>query len=216
MRRSKLGRHMNVRGLAAIAIAGPIIFAAAVVFQDIVQYDYLIAHGDDPRTTSPISINRLGPYGWIQEANFAVIGISVLALAVAAHRGIRGAGRSGLGPAFIAIWGVAWLLGMFPIERHVHTFSGYMHGVAFLLLSVGAVPMFLFMWRRLRTSPGWDGFARYTLGMGLLTAPLWAASLAFQKVVPLSWFYVWVTAVLLWCVLLGVRIWRAAPAESDH
>jgi hypothetical protein len=88
---------VTVRTLATIGIAGPIVFAAAVLLQDIIQYDYLVANGDDPWTTSPVSINALGPYGWIQVLNFGVMGLSVLALAVGAHRGIRGASRSMLG-----------------------------------------------------------------------------------------------------------------------
>jgi uncharacterized protein DUF998 len=106
---------LSVRTLAAIGIAGPIVFAAAVLLQDILQYDYLVANGDDPWRTSPVSVNALGPIGWIQVVAFAVMGASVLALAIAAHRGIRGATHSGLGPAFMAIWGLAWLLAVFPI-----------------------------------------------------------------------------------------------------
>ena len=204
---------MSVRTLAAIAITGPIIFAALVLFQDVLQYGYLVANGDDPWTTGPVSVNALGPYGWIQVLNFGVMGLSVLALAVAAHRGIHGPSRSVLGPAFIGLWGIAWLLGMFPIERQPYSFSGYMHGVSFAVITLGAIPMYLFMWRRLRQSPGWEGFGRYTLAMGVLTFPLEAASLGLQQVVAFSWFYLWVAALLAWCVLLGLRLWRVSNTQ---
>lgn len=199
---------MNLRTLATIGIAGPLVFAALVLLQDFLQYDYLVANGDDPWTTSPVSINALGPYGWIQIINFGVMGLSVLTLAVAAHRGIRGPNRSVLGPALIGLWGLAWLLAMFPIERMPHSLSGMLHGISFVTLSLVVVPMYLLMWRRFRRSPGWEGFARYTLAMGVLTVPLEAGSIALQGIVPFSWFYVWVAAVLLWCVLLGVRLLR--------
>ena len=52
------------------------------------------------------------------------MGLSVLALALAAHRGIRGASGSVLGPAFMALWGIEWLASMLPIERQTHSFSG--------------------------------------------------------------------------------------------
>ena len=179
----------TIRLLAAIGIAGPLLFAAAVLFQDIVQYDHLVANGDDPWTTSPVSVNALGPYGWIQILNFGVLGVSVMALAVAAHRGIQGAGRSVVGPAFLGLWGVAFLISMFPIERQPQTFSGQAHAIAFLLASLVLIPMYLFMWRRMRRSPGWGRFGRYTLAMGVLTLPFEIVSIALQQVVPFSWFY---------------------------
>lgn len=37
---------------------------------DILNYPFLVATGNDPFTTSPISVNALGPYGWIQIATF--------------------------------------------------------------------------------------------------------------------------------------------------
>ena len=206
---------MSTRTLAAIAIAGPVIFALAVLIQDVIQFDHLVANGDDPWTTSPVSVNALGPYGWIQILNFGVMGLSVLALAVAAHRGIQGPNRSVLGPAFIGLWGLAFLLSMFPIERVPETFSGQAHAVAFLFASLLPIPMYAFMWRRMRQSPGWEAFGRYTLAMGVLTLPLEVASIALQQVVPFSWFYLWLAAQLLWCVLLGLRLWRAAPTPAE-
>ncbi len=197
---------MSLRALAAVAIAGPLMFAAAILLQDIIQYDHLVANGDDPWTTSPVSVNALGPHGWIQVLNFGVLGLSVLALAAASHRGVRGPGRSVLGPAFIGLWGLGFLLSMFPIERELHSFSGYMHGIAFGVVSFVLIPMYLFMWRRLRRSPGWEAFGRYSLIMGVLTLPLEIASIALQRIVPFSWFYLWVGAHLLWCVLLGLRL----------
>ncbi len=204
-----------IRTLAAIGIAGPLLFAAAVLVQDIVQYDHLVANRDDPWTTSPVSVNALGPYGWIQILNFGVLGVSVIALAAGAHRGIQGARRSVVGPALLGLWGVAFLLSMFPIERQPQTFGGHAHAIAFLLVSLGLIPMYLFMWRRLRESRGWERFARYTLTMGVLTLPLEIVSIALQQVVPFSWFYLWFAAQLLWCVLLGLRLWQAASTVSE-
>lgn len=145
--------------------------------------------------------------------DFGVLGSSVIALAVAAHRGIRGDSRSIVGPAFMALWGVAFLLAMFPIERQPHSFSGYVHGIAFVVMSLTLIPMYLFMRRRLRRSPGWEGFARYTLVMGVLTFPLQIASVALQEIVPFSWIYLWLGAQLAWCVLLGSRLLRSAEAS---
>ncbi len=205
---------MSTRTLAAIAIAGPVIFALAVLVQDVVQYDYLVANGDDPWSTSPVSVNALGPYGWIQTLNFGVMGLSVLALAAAAHRGIRGPNRSLVGPVFIGLWGLAFLLSMFPIERVPKTFSGQAHAVAFLFASLLPLPMYAFMWRRMRQTPGWEGFGRYSLVMGVLTLPLEIGSIALQQVVHFSWFYLWLGANPTWCVLLGLRLFAEASAPD--
>jgi hypothetical protein len=205
---------VSTRTLAAIAIAGPVIFALAVLIQDVVQYDYLVANGDDPWTTSPVSVNALGPHGWVQILNFGVMGLSLLALAVAAHRGIRGPNPSLVGPAFIGLWGLAFLLSMFPIERVPQTFNGQAHAIAFLFASLLPIPMYAFMWRRMRWSPGWEAFGRYSLTMGVITLPLEIGCIALQQVVPFSWFYLWLATQLLWCVLLGLRLWLAAPAPG--
>lgn len=205
---------MSSRTLAAIAIAGPLIFATALLVQDVIQYDYLVANGDDPWTRSPVSVNALGPHGWIQVLNFGVLGLSVLALALAAHRGIRGPSRSVIGPALIGLWGIGFLLSMFPIEREVRSFSGLAHGLAFVAVSLLLVPMYVFMWLRLRRSPGWESFGRYTLAMGLLTLPLEIGSFALQEFVPFSWFYLWLAAHLLWCVLLGLRLLASEPTKE--
>ena len=202
---------MNTRTLGTVAVVGPIVFGSAVLFQDVLQYDYLVAHGDSPWTTSPVSINALGPHGWIQIVNFGVLGIAVLALAMAARRVTGGFNDSLLGPALIAAWGVGWLLGMFPIERHTHSFSGYMHGISYVTVSLAAVPMYVFMWRHLRRSPSWRSFAVYTLAMGMFTLPLEFGSIALRSLIPFSWFYLWLATQLLWCALLGLRLARAAP-----
>ena len=206
---------MHVRPLSVAAIAGPLVFAAAVLLQDVIQFDFLVANGDDPWTTSPVSVNALGPYGWIQILNFGVLGLSVLALALAAHRGIRGPIRSPVGPAFIGLWGLAFLLSMFPIERVPESFSGHAHAIAFVLVSLVPIPMYAFTWRRMRHAPGWAAFGRYTLAMGLLTLPLEAGAIALQEAVPFSWFYLWLGAQLLWCVLLGIRLYRT-PATRER
>lgn len=202
---------MSIRTLAGIGVAGPLLFAVVVLVLDVVQYDYLVASGDHPWTTSPVSVNALGPHGWLQIVNFGVLGLSVIALSVAAHRGIRGESRSIVGPAFLALWGVAFLVSMFPIERQPQSFSGYAHGIAFIVMSLTLIPMYLFMWRRLRQSPGWESSARYTLIMGVLTFPVQIASVALQVIIPFTWIYLWLGAQLVWCMLLGARLWAADP-----
>lgn len=207
---------MSTRTLAALGVAGPLLFAVVVLFLDVVQYDYLVANGDDPWTTSPVSVNALGPNGWLQIVNFGVLGLSVIALSVAAHRGIRGESRSIVGPAFMALWGVAFLFSMFPIERQPQSFSGYAHGIAFAAVSLTLIPMYVFMWRRLRRSPGWEGFARYTVVMGALALPLEIASFALQAIIPFSWFYLWLGAQLVWCTLLAARLWAVDPRRASR
>jgi hypothetical protein len=141
------------------------------------------------------------------------MGTSALALAIAAHRGLPGSSIAG--PAFTGLWGLAWLLSVFPIERQPHSFSGYAHGVAFVLLSLVAIPMLLFMWRRLRQAPGWESIARYSLIMGVLTFPLEFASIPLQMSVPFPWLYLWLASLLIWCVLLGVRLWRVQESTLN-
>lgn len=100
-------------------------------------------------------------------------------------------------------------------DQRTTAISGYVHGIAFVVISFALIPMYLFMWRRLRRSPGWESFGRYTLAMGVLTVPLEIGSIALQEIVPFSWFYLWLGAQLLSCLLLGLRLWHTASQANQ-
>jgi hypothetical membrane protein len=66
---------MNHRALAVVATAGPPLFAAVTVLAGLLKPGYDIAE----QTVSDLAV---GDYGWIQSANFLILGVAILAYAV--------------------------------------------------------------------------------------------------------------------------------------
>src|SRR5512138_1156695 len=73
-----VGRLVAARHAALAGILGPIIFGGVIALLDVLQFDFLVATGNSPLTDNPISVNALGPYGWLQTINFLVFGLLVL------------------------------------------------------------------------------------------------------------------------------------------
>ena len=72
---------------------GPATFALVVVVLTLVQYDFMVGLGWHPVRSSDVpwpSGLALGPLGWLQDANFLLFGLTLIAFAVGLDRGGRG------------------------------------------------------------------------------------------------------------------------------
>src|SRR3954454_4027216 len=77
--------HLNRRALATAGVAGPVVFLAVSLLAGLLKPGY------DLRSQS-ISELAVGAYGWLQTANFFVLGAAMIAAAVAL--GLAAAPRS--------------------------------------------------------------------------------------------------------------------------
>jgi hypothetical protein len=88
---------------------GPATFALVVVVLTLVQYDFMVGLGWHPVRSSDVpwpSGLALGPLGWLQDANFLLFGLTLIAFAVGLHRGVARGGRgSSVGPALLVLAG---------------------------------------------------------------------------------------------------------------
>lgn len=123
-----------------------------------------------------VSELSLGPRGWIQIANFIVLGMLLLAFA----RGVAAEFRTGKasrgGPILLTIIAVLFLVSgpflMDPTGTPVNqaTVHGTIHGLAggivFLLMPISC---FVFL-RRFRADPGWRSLRWPTLVLGIIIA----------------------------------------------
>jgi hypothetical protein len=115
-------------------LAGPL-FLVALFAQDAITPDF-------HPMKHPGSSLELGPYGWVQQVNFVVAGLLVLAFAA----GLRRATRRWAGPVLIAVWGVGLIgAGVFvtdPVNGYppgpVALIGGTWHGRLHDALSVPA------------------------------------------------------------------------------
>ncbi|MDP8929983.1 MAG: DUF998 domain-containing protein [Actinomycetota bacterium] len=90
-----------------------------------------------------VSALEAGPYGWVQQVNFAVFGVLTIAFAVGLHLGMHPTRASVAGPAIIAWTGVVLVLAaIFPLREDAYgvtydpTGLHFVNGLVFFL-SIG-------------------------------------------------------------------------------
>ncbi len=206
--------------LAAAGIVGPILFTVGFVVQGFLRAD--LRSGYNP-ITQQISELTAGPYGWVQQVNFVVFGLLLIAFAVGLHRGVRVAAPWVVGPALIAWNGVELVVaGVFPLREDaagliydpigVHSVNGKM-----FFLSIGII-LIVMSWRFARDAR-WRGLAAYTGASGIVLlvmfvivgfltvpeqAPLHPWSGLMQRAVLAVWFSCLII-LALWLRRVGRR-----------
>jgi hypothetical membrane protein len=159
--------------LAAAGILGPILFTAVFVTQE------LLRRGEYSPMGEPVSALEAGPGGWVQQVNFVVFGLLMIAYAVGLHLGVRPTRGGVIGPAIMAWTGVGLVLAaVFPLREDaagltydptgLHVVNG-----AIFFLSIGVGLMVLS--RRLTRDPRWRGLAGYALATGVALVVLFVA-----------------------------------------
>jgi hypothetical membrane protein len=144
-------------------IIGPILFTTGVLAQDFFCGNY------DP-VTQQISDLEAGPYGWVQQINFAVFGQLVIVFAVGLHRGVRASGIAG--PAILAWSGVGLVIAaIFPmrvdVSGRVYDPTGVHHvngAIFFWSIGIGLVVLS----RRLVRDTRWRDLAPYVRSTGVV------------------------------------------------
>src|SRR5215207_2384970 len=211
-------RMAMIRMAAVAGMLGPPLFGTVLVVLTVVQYDFMLGIGwqpvGDPAGAWPSAL-ALGPYGWLQTANFVVSGLLLMVFAVGLDIGVMGGRGSRGGPVLLFVAGMAMALMGFetdPIRRaSPRTLHGWIHDLAFVLFVVALLSALFFLWLRFRRNPLWENHARYTLVIGIL-----AAILLFLPGVA---YYLFVAVVLLWIELTAIRLWLlfgTPPASSPR
>ena len=134
------------RGAVAGALAPPVFLGGLLVL------DLLAGRVE-------VSDHELGPRGWLMHLVFAVVGVLVLALALALWRALRG--RSGrVAAVLVGLFGLGALLGTAtPDPGDAQTWHGTLHLVGFLLVTLALLPAMVAFGMAVRGDPGWRGWA---------------------------------------------------------
>jgi uncharacterized membrane protein YidH (DUF202 family) len=204
-------RLITPRRAALAGMTGPALFGGSLATLTALQYDFLLGIGwqplGDPSGAWPSGLS-LGPYGWVQDLNFALSGSLLAVFAVGLHRGITGGSRSG--PALLFVAGVAMALLAFetdPMDRAgPRTLHGSVHDAAFVLFVLALVPALYLLWRRMREDTRWRGHARYTLATALIASAC--------LVLPGAAYYLFLAAVLAWFEVTAVKLWRTEALST--
>ena len=198
---------ISPRSAALAGTVGPILFAGGLVALTTLQYDFMLGMGweplRDPSGAWPSGLS-LGPYGWVQDVNFALSGALIAVFAVGLHRGIRGSSKAG--PALLFVAGLAMALLAFetdPIQgTGPRTLHGSIHDASFVLFVLALVSALFLLWRQMRQDGLWRGHARYTLVTALL-----ATVLLFLPGVA---YYLFLVVVLVWFETTAMRLRRVS------
>lgn len=198
-------RKTAIRAAAISGLAGPVLFSGVLAVLTVLQYDFMIGIGwrplQDPAGAWPSGL-ALGPYGWAQDASFAVSGTLLAIFALGLRHGTGE--RSRAGTALLFISGAAMALMAFetgPIRRPgPRTLHGWVHDAAFAVFVLALVLALLFLWSGMREDPQWRGHARYTLATAICAT--------FLLFLPGAAYYLFLAVVLVWLELTAMRLWR--------
>jgi hypothetical membrane protein len=211
-------RRAVVAALATAGIVGPILFTVVVVIQGLLRPGY-------SPVADPISALATGPNGWVQNLNFIVLGLLMLAYAVGLDLGMRPARAGMVGPTFLALAGMgAVLSGVVPLRAVAGglTYEPVGHTVAVFMSFLGAGVGLILISRRMTGDPRWRSLGTYVLATGSAIIVLFLAigALASTPDAPLNrWFgltqrlllVVWFPCVIVLALRL-LRITRGGEA----
>lgn len=159
---SRLEQHgSGQRILALVGLATPIIFGCLFIVAGLLRpgYNPIRQYGSELEA---------GPLGWLQRGNFILVGSLLIVLAYNLHRGIANGPGWYLGPALIAIAGMALaLVGFYP--------SGTWHYRGFKLFAYASIAAFVVLTPRLRRDTRWRPFAPWSVIAAVLALILWLA-----------------------------------------
>jgi hypothetical protein len=188
------------------------VFIVAVL--TVAQYGFMRGLGWHPIGSSGVpwpSGLALGPYGWLQILNFVLLGLLVIAFALGLHRRVSGrAAKLGTGSLMLA--GVALVLLGFKTDPALlstgpQTLSGWIHGSAFVLLTLSLLLTFFLMWWGLREDPLWRKYSWYSLATGIV-------SVVGFFIPGQIGAYVFLTVILVWMFVMSLRLWSDAEGAS--
>jgi hypothetical membrane protein len=204
-----LKHRSMIAALAAAGIAGPTIFALVDLMQSVLRQDHsLVQH--------PISALAAGPSGWIQNVNFLLFGLLMIAYAIGLHLGVGPSRWGVVGFAFLALSGIGLIWGgLFPATDTMGAFDEdrLLHIPGFVMTFLGGGIGLIVMSRRMGRDPRWKSVATYALvaGIAMLVLILVGGGLVRPPGSPLhAWFglYQWaLLAVWLPCtIVLALRL----------
>lgn len=209
------------RVLAAAGICAPILFALSFVMQGFLRTDLRLEYNPIAQEVSDLTA---GPLGWIQQVNFWVFGLLLIALGIGLSQGIRKASPWMVGPALIVWNGLELIIaGLFPRSEdaagHISDPLGvHMMNGMFFFLNIGIVLIILSL--QLARDEKWRNLAIYTRVTGIVVFVLnllngFFAEAAGDPLHPwLGLFQRSILAVWFLClIILALRLWRLGECD---
>ncbi len=205
--------------LAAAGIVGPVLFTVGFLAQGVLRTDFRAGYNPMAQTISALTA---GPDGWVQQMNFVVLGVLVIAFAVGLYQGMQKTRASVLSPALLAWNGVELVIaGLTPLrETATGRIIGDPLGVhgpnSTIFFGCIGIVLVVVAWQLARDA-SWRNLAPYTLGSGIVLVVLLVLALVLVRgaQAPLHPWEgliqrVTISVWLLCLVVLARRLWRIA------
>ena len=152
-------RTITMAGAFA-GMVSPVLFGAVLALLTALQHDFMIGIGwrplVDPADAWPSGLT-LGPYGFLQIANFVASGLLLALFAIGLHLEVGDGRGSEVGPCLLFVAGVAMALMGFetdPIRRGgPRTLHGLIHDAAFVLFVLALLAALFMLGQRFKTAP---------------------------------------------------------------
>jgi hypothetical protein len=215
-------QSLATRLLLSCGVIGPLLFIIVFLLEGATRADY------NP-LRYPVSSLSIGDLGWIQAANFLLVGVLLFAFAIGMRRALRGSRGGVWGPLLIGLAGIGLFgAGIFttdpiygyppsaPLVLAQYSLHGHLHNLCSLLFFAG-LPTACFVFCRRFATSGERGWAVYSLlsGLGMLATFVLAAVGFAQNpsLVQVAGVFqrLSISVGLIWVALLAFRLLRTAP-----
>ena len=209
-----LVRLPSTRALATGGAIAPWLWSGIVIVLTLVEYDTLTGFGWTPLRSNDVnypSSLALGQVGWAQMANFALLGILLIGLAVALYRSVRPQWSSRIAPVLLGIAGFGFLMSVAPTDHGPpnapETWHGDLHGAGFVVAFLPLVLSMLLLAVSFRGDPRWRGYVWLGPAVGVLAL---LAFFGLAAVVPTSIdqipFYLTLLVLFVGIAMIALRV----------
>ena len=173
--------NLSARWLALAGVIGPILFELMFTIAGLLRPGY-------SPIRQAVSDLGVGPNAWIQNANFVVFGLLLIAFAIGFYRGMRSVISGGWLMACLVLLILSGAgmggAGYFTVPDpndppELQVLQGILHMLCFLAAFVSpAIALVIIGWR-LRQDAKWRGYGRYSMITGLVALVLIALVFLF-------------------------------------
>jgi hypothetical protein len=205
------------RLLQSASVLGPLLFFTIASLEGALRAGY------DP-IAQPISALALGPRGWIQQVNFAVLAISLLSFALTLRAPLRDGPAAFAGPALFGQMAIAATLALFRMDPPgvPATLAGNLHTLGGFLFFPWMPVVFLLVARRFRRDARFRAYFSYTVATGLFCLATMIFFFVFVGVPGVSRLSAYAGLVqrvqllpfLVWIALIAGHIARADQSRA--
>ncbi len=213
MIQSRSNQNNLLRILAICGIAAPFLFTALVTAGGLIYEGY-------SHTTQAIS--ELGgveaQYPLLQNTNFFVVGVLIMAFALGLHRGTGDGQGSRLGPVLLGIFGAIMVShGFLSCDPgcEFESLTGAMHNLTGLAGFIAGIAGIFVISRRLNGDPHWHSlyrFSRVTGVAALVSLLLWIGVAKAAEVESLNGVLqrVFIATWFIWVAVMATQLFRVS------